>query len=402
MMSKYKKFILGMMMTMIMLFTSAYSQPSVEEAVKKVKPVEVQSVEKEKTSVLLSYIGTVSADEMKQISFKSGGKIKDIYVEKGKKVQKGDKLAELDITDLNFEKDAAKAQYEAAKANYQKALNGVQQEELNVAKLNVKKAEDDYTFSKQYYDKMKILLEEGAVSQHDFDQVKLDLDIKYSSLEQSKENYKQLLDGARVEDKEALASQVEMAKVDYEHKTNQIREAILYADIEGSVIDVLQEKGELVDVGNPVIVVGSDKTIVNVGVAKKDVGKIELGDKVQVSDDGIKTTGAVTNIGEIPDEKTRTYTVEITLDKNIFKVGWIVTADIYIGEETGIWIPVTSILSNEHDYVFVCNGNQVEKRQIEIENVKGTNAKVSGLKPKEKLVIKGMKRLVDKDVIEIQ
>ncbi|MDD3851606.1 MAG: biotin/lipoyl-binding protein, partial [Firmicutes bacterium] len=67
-----------------------------EESQEAEKPVKVMEVSSEPTPVVLNYTGTVSPGEVRQLGFKSPGKIAGVYVVEGESVKKGDMLAALD------------------------------------------------------------------------------------------------------------------------------------------------------------------------------------------------------------------------------------------------------------------------------------------------------------------
>lgn len=368
----------------------------------KVKPVKVIDIREESRPLTLEYIGVVQSDEMKEMAFKSSGRIEKIFVSKDKEIKKGDTLVKLDTEDLEYALDASKAGMESAKAQYEKALNGASEEEINQAKANVKKAQDAYDFSQNNYTKTKQLFDEGAVSQSSLDSAKLDLDIRETELNQAKEAEKQVLNSVREEDLKALKYKFEQAEADYGHKKASVENAIILSNVDGYIVDILYEEGEMVSAGYPVIVIRNKSKVVKVGLSQQDSTKVKLEDKVIIKIDEKEVVGKIITIGQIPNSETRTYAAEVALDSDDeFQLGTIVKLELIIGEEKGIWIPITSILTNGRDYVFTVRADEVEKKMIDIEEVVGTKVKVKGLSNDDILVIEGMKKLKDGDKILI-
>ncbi|MGE5630433.1 MAG: efflux RND transporter periplasmic adaptor subunit [Caulobacteraceae bacterium] len=365
------------------------------------KPVKVVEIKEESNEVALSYSGIVGSSELKKLAFKSSGRIKAINVEKGQKIKAGDILIELDEGDLKHSLEASEGQMKAAASTYDKAVNGATSEELRTAELNVKKAQDSYDFVLSNYKKVEALYNSGAASKLDLDKAKLEADIGESELKQATELLNQTKKGARAEDKEALLHQTEQAKADYEYKKSLLQDAVMTSDSEGYIVDILYKKGELVQAGYPAVVVRNAGLVVNVGLSGKDFSKVMLGTKAKVSVGGKTVGGTVTNISQVPDAQTRTYNIEITLEENSLNLGAVAKVDIVAGNESGIWIPLTSMLSDGTDYVYLARDNIAEKREIAIEGITGSKAKVTGLKPKEQLVVEGMKRLRAGDVISV-
>lgn len=358
-----KKFLVLLLMVSILFTLSACSraeEPVVEERARAVK---IQEINEGENPVTLSYIGTVSSKDILKYSFKSTGKLGRVFVEKSDKVKKGDKLAQLDMQDLNFQLTASKSR-------------------LDTAGLNVKKAKDALNYDKDLFDKMDNLYKEGSISKDKYDQIKLKRDTSMTSYNQAKFQY-------------------EAAKTDYEQKLSLVEDATIHASQEGSIVDMTFEEGELVPQGNPVIVVRSKGQIVNVGMAQRDLNKIDIGTKVAVDVDGQRCMGTVTNIAEAPDESTRTYNAEVTVEDKSFRLGSIAKLEFNIGKERGIWIPISVIMSDGEDYVYIVQEDRAFKRIIELGKLYEDRVMVKGVNPGELLVISGMKNLNDGSKINI-
>lgn len=358
-------------------------------------PVKVVEVKEETREVFLEYIGTVHADEVKKLSFKSSGRISDVYVKKGQSVRKGDLLAALDTGDLELALKASEAQASAAKAQYEKALKGATEEDINNAALNLKKAREAYEFVKDNFVKIEALYNEGAVSRQDYDRAKLELDVKEAEARQAEELYNQVKGGAREEDKQALLSQYRQALADAEHKRSLLEDAVMRSGMDGYVLDVLFKKDEMAAAGYPVIVLRGNGRIIKVGVSQKDVEKLDVGTKVKIVAGESVISAEVSGIDHIPDESTMTYNVEILLDSESLSIGSIVDVKFIIGEETGIWIPVSAIMSDGKNYVFTVRDGKAERREITAGSPDGGLVKVKGLNGNELLVVEGFMKLRD-------
>lgn len=390
------------MVIAIIMIISAAACTSQEKAVQEsIKPVKTIELKEQENPAILSYSGIVSSSELKKLAFKSGGRVGRIYVEEGQSIRKGDLLAELDSQDLQYVLAAAKGQMDAAQSVYEKALNGAVPEELENAELSVKKAQAAFDYVMNNYKRMEALYKSNAISASELDKIKLEADVKDAELRQAKELLSQVRNGARSEDRKALYGQLEQAKADYEHKMDMVRDAAMKADNDGYVVDIMYKPGEMVSAGYPVLVVRNEGLVVNVGLAEADLGKVALGTAAKVSVGEKTVNGAVTNISQVPDVQTRTYGIEVTLEENSLNIGAVARVELITGNEKGIWIPITAMLSDGMDYVYITKDNTAEKREITIEAIKGNLVKAKGLKPGEQLVVEGMKRLRAGDSISV-
>jgi len=398
-----RKPIIAIVMSFVLIWTAGCAAGANEQgASDKKKPVRIITVQEEKRPIALEYTGVVATEELKKLAFKSGGRIQKVFVKEGEQIAEGQPLVQLDSTDLTYALSGAKGQMSAAKAQYDKAINGAAPEELQQIEANVKKAQDSYNFAKDNYEKCQKLFAEGAISQSELDKVKLELDIRESDLKAAKESEKQAKNGARNEDKAAAKGQLEQAQADYNYKMSLMEDATIKSDSSGYVVEVLYEEGELVASGYPVLVVRNDSQVVKVGVSSKDFKKIAIGTKAKIKTDGRSIEGEVTNIGQTPDSQTRTYPIEIALSEKTLPLGLIVKLEFVIGEESGVWIPISAVMANGEDYVYVVKDEKAVRRKVTLGEVSGDYVKVQGLGKDEQLVIAGMQRLKDQDQIAIQ
>lgn len=303
----------------------------------KTYPVKTLQVKEESYPVSLEYEGITGGSEVRKLSFKSSAKIAKIYVTKGQHVKKGDPLVDLDKTDLNFALEAAKSQMDAASAQYTKAVNGAQSEDINKAEIAVKNAQDNYNYYQDLYNKNVALYNSSAISQQALDSSKLQLDSSEAALNSAQQSLEQLQNGTRAEDKEALLAQLNTATADYKSKMDLVQDASLVADTDGYVVDVLCKEGELQAAGNPVVLMRSENQVITVGLSDNDVKKIKVGTKAQVKIDNTTADGEVINIVQMADQQSGTFSAEIKLlnpiDNDQFYIGESVKVYLDAGEK---------------------------------------------------------------------
>jgi multidrug efflux pump subunit AcrA (membrane-fusion protein) len=381
----------------VIILSGCSSNGDSEKATVKSYPVKVLELKNENYPISLEYEGTTGGSEVRKLSFKSSGKISKIYVSKGQQIKNGDALVELDKSDLNFAMEASKAQMDSASAQYDKSVNGAQQEDINRAEIAVKNAQDNYNYYKDLYDKNVKLYNSQAISKQELDSCKLQLDGTLSALNSAKQSLEQLQNGSREEDKQALLAQVNAAKADYDSKINLVQDASLTSDSDGYIVDILCKEGEMQSAGNPVILVRSKNQVVTIGLSSDDVKKVKVGTKAQVKINNSKVDGEIINIVQMADKTSGTYSAEIkllnTIDNSAFYVGDIVKAYVSIGNKNGLWIPISSILNDGEDYVYVAENGRAVRKNVTLGDTNEDKVSVEGLKPGDKLIIEGMKNI---------
>jgi RND family efflux transporter MFP subunit len=342
-------------LSLTLLMTGCASAMETDKA--NARSVNVIETKLELGSETLEYTGVVDSKEIVKYSFKTPGKIKEVFVEKGQKVKKGDVLAKLDEHELKF------------------AISG-SEAALKAAEFQVTQAKEAYNYDKDNLKKMKELLESDAISQDSYNQLTLKTKV-------SEENYKQALE------------QVKGLGADLEHKRFLLENATLVANTDGMVVEVLYKKNEHIAAGYPVVALRSVDQVVNVGLAQKDVDRVQVGNDARIDFYGDVSTGEITQIAEAPDMDTRTYNGEITLKDSAYRLGSITKVSFDIGQISGIWVPVNSVLSDGEDYVYTVKEGRAFKQIVKIVQIQDGKMMVEGLEENQLVVINGMKNLLD-------
>ncbi|HML38959.1 MAG TPA: biotin/lipoyl-binding protein, partial [Bacillota bacterium] len=131
------------------------------------------------------------------LNSKLAGTVGEVCVEEGDSVKTGDVLIRLDAETVQAKLRQAEGAKAAAEAQAEKAAAGTRSQDLAKAKAA-------FDYAQVTYDRMKSLLDQGAVAQAVFDQA----EAQYTA---AKEQYDMALEGARAEDKAAADALVQQA-----------------------------------------------------------------------------------------------------------------------------------------------------------------------------------------------
>lgn len=402
--SKEKSLIITALLFSILMTGCAPKQEPVAVATE--KPVQTLLLEQETVDMTIAYTGNVEVKDSRTFAFKSPGKIAEMMVEKGQQIKVGDPLAKLDTTDLNFAREAAAGKVAAANAQYQKAVNGPTKEDIRQLEINVNKAQDALAYTEDLYGKMEELYQAGAIPQNERDKVKLERDVRQNDLNQANTALQNALNGTRKEDVAMARADLSMAQTDLKYKDSQIQDSILRSDMEGYVAEIIQKEGSYVSAGYPVIALRGEAQVVKTGIARQDMDKVAVGTKVYILEDDREINATVTYISDLADPTTRTYEAEITPLSGELSIGSIVEINIVIGEDTGIWVPISAMMSDGKDYVFLVKGEEKTgyrsiRREVTILSTRGAYAKVAGVTSGDRLIVEGMRSVKDQEPIKI-
>lgn len=215
--------------------------------------VRVARVEHTDTDLPVWAVGKLEAKEESRLSFKIGGIVERVFVDEGQRVAKGQLLATLSLTEI----DAQLAQ----------AQNGFD------------KADRDLT-------RVKNLFADTVATLEQLQNATTAWDIAKSSLDAAAFNR---------------------------------RYAQIYAPSDGTVLRRLADDHEQVAAGVPIIVMTAREKgwVVRIGLADRDLMRIERGDSATVDFDalpGETVSGTVSEIGAAPNSVNGAYEVEIKID----------------------------------------------------------------------------------------
>ena len=189
------------------------------------------------------------------LSSKITGRVKEIKVQKGDTVKKGDILVILDTPDIEAKSAQADAAIELAQSKELEVYNGARSEQRTMALNALNRAKSDLALAEKTYHRVKNLNAEGVVSNQKADEA-------YTLYQKSKQdvlvaqnNYNMLENGSRYEDKLMASANVKKAKSTKSEVQSYLNENIIKSPIDGQITELSVEEGELVGAGYTIITV---------------------------------------------------------------------------------------------------------------------------------------------------
>jgi RND family efflux transporter MFP subunit len=194
---------------------------------------------------------------------------------------------------------------------------------------------------------------------------------------------------------EAAHSQTNITRTSYESVDEQIEASYLYSDIDGYVLRLVAEEGEVSNPLVPALVIGSSDTVATIGISQNNIRKVKIGMDTRVLVGDLEFKGEVLSISKIPDQKSRTYETDISFPEDLFNfyIGESAVVEIIVGEQEGIWIPINIVQNDGQDYVYTIKDNRVIKKIITTSHIDNDYVMVNGLKIGDVLITNGMKGL---------
>ena len=198
--------------------------------------------------------GTVECTTYKASS-KVPGRIDDMKVEQGDRVEKGQLLYTLSTPELEAKLRQAEAVKSAAAALDQAAIAGARIQQIEAAMNMWEKAQAGLELARKTYERVKNLYEQGVVPEQKMDEASANYKAMEATALAAKAQYNLAMDGARKEDKEAAAARVRQAEGAVSEVESYISDAMVYSPVTGEVSTIIAEQGELVGSGYPVVAI---------------------------------------------------------------------------------------------------------------------------------------------------
>jgi RND family efflux transporter MFP subunit len=291
--------------------------------------------------------GTLGPEEEFALSFTIGGVLRRLSVDDGGTVRAGDTLAALDLREI----DAA----------------------VTRARSGAEQAERDLARARRLYDDSVATL-------------------------------------SQVENAETAAR---VANANLEEAQFSRQYAVIVAPVHGTVWRRLVEAGEVIQPGAPVLVMGSrnEGTVIRVGLADRDVLRVQLGDSARVQLHALPERafeGVVTEIAAAAAPGMGTYAVEVTVrGAGDLAAGLVGVVEIRPrrGLPTPI-VPIEALLEADGTqgtvFALSADGRTVGRRQVTLASLAGDRIAITqGLEGVQMVVTDGAAYLADGDSVRI-
>ena len=255
-----------------------------QQAMAKVIPTyTVIPVAKKDVKVALSADGKADF-AVRNLKFSGNGILKELFVQSGQEINKGDILASLDSTNLVNQVKQAEANYNAAVAKYQRLLEGTSEVERQAKQVAVDSAERNLKVAQASYDYKVKSLNDGKTTEGDILSEELKLEAAKAQLASTKAQLA-LLTPPNQYDLASAKETVNQFAASLAITKKNLEESTLVAPASGIVIAVNGNVGELISSAGSgfIILADNQNATVLANIIEDDIGKIVLGQDAEVN-----------------------------------------------------------------------------------------------------------------------
>ena len=323
---------------------------------------ELASVKKEQIDITKTYVANIYSKNQVMVATRLMGFIKQMPIEEGDIVKKGELLFEVDPSDIN--------------SMLNQARGAVLQ-----AKSGVLMAEMAYADALKDYQRFKDLYEKGAVSKRDFEKMTLMKNIREKQVDMAKGMLKQA---------EAALDRVKA----------QFKYAKVTSPIDGVVTMKMKKVAEMALPGYPVVVLSDLNSIKAKSFVKEsDLDYFKLGMPVSIYVPALKKEfkGKVSTIIPSADPATHSFVVKYSFEnaKGLIP-GMYAKAKVVVAKKEAVLVPFAALTTREGIVgVFVDSDGRAKFVPVKEIAQKGDFIAVKGLKGDERVILYPPANLID-------
>lgn len=263
--------------------------------------------------------------DIRQVSlaFETAGRIKNMTVQEGDRVKKGQVLAHLNTESLSIQAQQADAQLQVQQQTLNEQAAGNRPEEIAQAKAQVGSAKAQLENADKQYQRLAVLNNSSlgqAVSKQEVDAAKSTMKTAEAALRESEANLQLLLKGVRKEDREAAKAQYESTKASLDLIKYQIAQSELRSPVDGVVRARLQEVGDMTTSSKSVYTIAlTDPKWVRVYASETELGQIKMGSTATILRDSqpdqpiTGKIGYISSVAEFTPKTVQTKDIRTTL-----------------------------------------------------------------------------------------
>lgn len=385
------------------------------EAVEEVKVIAVggmQILSGDMTAVV-ELIGSTSPEDMVNVMVTVPAEVKEVQLSVGDYVEEGDVLFTLDGESMEDQVTQAEIGLTMAEVGVSNAKAGVNQANIGykMAKSNYDMQMANFEFSRQNLANYEQLLEEGIVSQMEFDQVKLQSSEETASILKSQlDQASAALSQARLGVDSANASMLQ-AQEGHDTASEMLVDMIVTAPVSGYITSSTVTEKNYASSAQPAMVIQKmDTIVVSASVTESLVSKIAIGDTVTVTIDALddeQFTGTIDTLSTSADQRTLLFpmTVKVENKDHLIKPGMFADVAVTKAESKGtLYVPAEAVVLRDGvNYLYLLDGEDRAVRvpvEVGIDNGFFTEI-ISGAEANDIIITKGIGLIDESSTIKV-
>jgi multidrug resistance efflux pump len=238
--------------------------------------------------VVLEAKGYIIPSQQILVSPLVNGRILNLSIEEGRRVEKGEVLAEIETTEYAADLARAQALLAVAKARLDELQAGNRPEEIAAAKAELNEAEANRAQLYSDWKRKTQLRETRVLTDTEYEQAEALFKAMDRRVERLRNNYKLMVEGPRVERIDVAKAEVDQAEAEVKRSKWRLDNCVIRAPVSGTILKKNAEQGNIV---NPIAFQGSFSLCemadlsdleVELSIQERDISRVVVGQRCQV------------------------------------------------------------------------------------------------------------------------
>ncbi|WP_459556705.1 efflux RND transporter periplasmic adaptor subunit [Lacunimicrobium album] len=384
-----------------------------------IRPVRAMKIEGLSTFSGRSFPGTVEAVDAVELSFRVGGPLVSFPGnELGKKVVKGDLLAQIDARDFEVRVRDASATLEKSKAELD-AMRVARPEDIQKMKAEVDRTLAAAQFAKAEYDRNKGLFERKVLTPSEVELSEAKFRLSEADVVKAKETLRIGEQGARPEEIKAKDSEIQGLEAALQKARDELSDTRLLAPFDGSISTTYVDNYQLVQPRQQIVrLVNTSEFEMRVDIPENLIALVpKVSDPIIIlkTSPDVEIPARIAEIGAEASRTTRTYPVKLRFAPQPgvdVRPGLTGTArnrgtpveGTTVEEISSIVVPVDAVF--EHDskpsiWIFDPSSKTVKHRFVTVSGMTGFGVQVTGLNVGEWIITAGVHYLRENQTVRL-
>ncbi|MFO7776691.1 MAG: efflux RND transporter periplasmic adaptor subunit [Candidatus Hydrogenedentota bacterium] len=363
--------------------------------------VAVETAETDRIVHSLNVTAEVAPTQRVEISPMVEGPLDFFPWREGDSVEEGEKLAEINRATYRAEVKTAEASLAVAEANLADLRAGSRREEIDIARENIREAEEAAAYEKDYRERGAQLVESGALAGEELDKARVNHVTAQARLYAARRELEIRETGPTPTAIAAQEARVEEAAAKLEEARTRLEESVLTAPFDGVVTKIFARPGDTAAPRVPLLeMVDMNSLALRFTVPEAQAAAVQQGMPVTARLDALPEknhSGEVVRVYPELDPEMRTRTVEALLDNPPELVpNMFARVRVMLREAEAIVLPAHAILLSPsgEDVVYVIEDGQAQQRPVTLGIDQGERVEiVSGLEAGEQVAVEGNEQL---------
>ncbi len=341
----------------------------------------------------VSALGTLNSSDRVEISTEVEGTVKEILVEKGDRVKKGEPLLTLDVSEWRVRLKQAEADVLSLRSELDSLLDGPDEAEIAQAESTLEDARIAFERAKEEYESNLLLAARNGIASRTLRESEREVRSLEKRLEAAERNWEKLIKGAEPEDIAVVEARLAKAEADLDTARDKVEAATVRSPLDGTVIEIEVKTGDLIDPAsslgrNMAVIADLDTMKASVPINEIDIPRIYEGVPAFITPDALpdhRFEGEVSSIayeGVVIDNIV-TYEVNALVPNpdGMLRSGMTVDVEVVLEARSDVLVlPLDAVQETPQGYAVTAmgEGGRPETRQIEVGLRSETHIEITG------------------------